>query len=252
MVASHPSRLSQKTVKEMGRSRIRSQPASGPCSPPSRVKSKTDEPYGAEAGGSARGGSEPPVALRFSSWALTQAGMSTSTPSLALSQGCLSRSPYVGRAVGSLRRLKDTSCQANIVSLCAPIHQECSHATQDAPAGDKVSSLGAECIRECGRLTVDDGLELGERTRERLGRVGVLSNRDFDDGKPKRPDVGRDRIGAELVGVLASDALRLMEWSGHEKGVSELRLVSQRTKQGVRTAMYVSQPMFVFASDFSS
>lgn len=79
----------------------------------------------------------------------------------------------------------------------------------DLPGSDKVSCLGAERLGQLGRLSVDDRLQLGERTRERLGRVGVLADGDLNDGQSERPDVGRDRVGTELIGVLSRDSFGL-------------------------------------------
>jgi len=58
---------------------------------------------------------------------------------------------------------------------------------------------------------VNDGLKLSDGRREDLWRVRILSDGDFDDGETERPDVGSNRVGSEIVGVLSGEPFRLVE-----------------------------------------
>jgi hypothetical protein len=58
------------------------------------------------------------------------------------------------------------------------------------PASDKVLRSGRVLFGQPGRRSVHDGLKLSEYVLVRLGRVGVTTHGQFDDGQTDRPDVG--------------------------------------------------------------
>lgn len=103
--------------------------------------------------------------------------------------------------------------------------------TEDLPLSNEVSSFGTEGVRECRWRVVDDGLELSDWRREDLWRVRVLSDGDFDDGETERPDVGSDRIGSEIVGVLSGEPFRLMKGTKEDKR-KESAIENERTSEG--------------------
>lgn len=77
--------------------------------------------------------------------------------------------------------------RVNRCSIATEMMRPCS---LDLPTSDKILRSGRVLLGQPGRRSVHDGLKLSEYVLVRLGRVGVTTHGQLDDGQTDRPDVG--------------------------------------------------------------